>query len=87
MGDPLTPKLPPAWNDWATSKQTRLLGLGVVVCLNLYLCWHFYRSEDYNPKEKRFWCLQVWVFPIFGALLALPLVLKDRRKGKHWSNR
>jgi hypothetical protein len=80
MGDPLTPNLPPAWKDWATSKQTLLLGMGVIVALNLYVCIRIGFSQDFDPKEKRFWLLAVWIWPALGGLLGLLVVSAMRRR-------
>lgn len=64
---------------WGTSKQTLLLGLGVIAILNLYVCCYVGFSKDYTTKEKFGWIIIAWVYPALGGLIALQHTFKHRR--------
>jgi len=71
MKDPLTPNLPEGWVHWAESSQTRFIGLGVLMVLNLYLCVRVGLSASYNRKEKQFWFVLFWLFPLVAHVFYL----------------
>jgi hypothetical protein len=82
MKDPLTLTLPDGWRRWAESNETRLLGIGVLLALNFYISIRIGRFADYNRKEKQFWILVVWAFPIMGAVWALHTASQIRKCGQ-----
>lgn len=82
MKDPLAQHLPEGWKTWAESNETRLLGLGLLLLLNLYISIVLYRSGDMNRKEKQFWGVLVWLFPIIGFLMAFRTVHQYRTTGR-----
>jgi hypothetical protein len=74
----LIPNLPEGWKTWAESNEIRLLGLGLLLLLNAYINVVLFRSSDMNRKEKQFWGVVVWVFPIIGFLMAFRTIHQYR---------
>lgn len=79
MKDLLAAKFPEAWTAWAEADGTRLVGIGLLVCLNLYLCVRIGLSPKFERKQKWFWLFILWFFPLVGHGLLLQLWWQRRQ--------
>ena len=64
MSDPLTPNLPEGWKQWAFSPEVRLLGLGLVLLLNLWVSFRVLRCKHLDRKQKKLLLGLLWLLPV-----------------------
>ena len=80
MKDPLTPNLPEGWNQWALSNDIRLIGLGLILLLNVWVCIHVIRCTCLNRQQKKVLCVMTWVLPVLGLFPIIQLLYRMNQR-------
>lgn len=71
-----------SWSAFATGKPGRMVALSLLVTLNLYLTVTLVLfRKQFTLRERAFWLVLIWVFPIAGAVMFWPLVYMLRKYG------
>lgn len=63
------------------------LAATVIVLMNIIACYRVLKSELYEPKQKIFQCMLVWLFPILGTGLVLAVMHEPEMKNKRGYSR